>query len=531
MVAPNELPLNTGASAMQMAQTIFGEGVTVVSARYSGDGRSSGIYSDGLNTSAGFVPSDEGVILSTGRAADITNSARWGWWGNSTNSNQDPDTSTNTGGIDNDAAFNAAAGTATYDAAWIDAQFIPTGDVMTMQFVFSSEEYPEYQESLYQDFVGVWINGVQVALEVGDGDVDPRNLNSASNENLFVDNTLDAFNTEMDGFTVTMTLTIPVVSGDVNSIRIGIADVVDSNYDSNLLIAAGSVQTQLVAMADRATLNPDGQQVVDVLANDVNQTGGALTITHINGQAVVAGSTVTLATGQAVTLNADGTMTLVGDGDEEVFTYTYTVENGVGTTDTGMVTVEQVPCFVAGTLIDTDKGRRPVHLLEPGDLVMTRDNGVQPLRWIGRRRVAARGSMAPVRIAGGTLGDHETVMVSPQHRVLVQDVLAHLMFDEPEVLAAAKYLVNGDRIRVVEGGEVEYVHLLFDQHEIIRANGLLSESFLPGDEITNIFAEETLSEIVTIFPELDPATGAGYGPPARRILRSFEAAALAGSAA
>ena len=85
--------------------------------------------------------------------------------------------------------------------------------------------------------------------------------------------------------------------------------------------------------------------------------------------------------------------------------------------------------------------------------------------------------------------------------------------------------------RLVEGGRVDYVHVLFDQHEIISANGLLSESFLPGPEITNIFAEETLAEITTLFPELDAVTGEGYGPPARRVLKGFEAAALKGRAA
>lgn len=130
--------------------------------------------------------------------------------------------------------------------------------------------------------------------------------------------------------------------------------------------------------------------------------------------------------------------------------------------------------------------------------------------------------MAPIRIAAGTLGDHGTLMVSPQHRILVQDVLAHLLFAEPEVLAPAKHLVNDHSIRRVEGGFIEYVHVLFDEHEIIRANGLLSESFLPGSQVSNIFEEDTLAEIVAIFPELDPDTGAGYGPAARRILKKHE---------
>ncbi|MDJ0821127.1 MAG: Hint domain-containing protein [Paracoccaceae bacterium] len=518
MVAGTEIPIDTGATALEMANEIMGDGVTVISASYTGDSRSSGIYSDGLATSPGVVPGDTGVMLSTGRLSGFTN--------NASQSNLRSNTSWNTTGQNNNPDFNAAAGANTFDASYMDIDFIPTGDTMTMQFVFSSEEYPEFQNSLYQDFVGVWVNGVQVDFVVGDGDVDPNNLNATSNQNLYVDNTADQYNTEMDGFTVTMTLTIPVVAGQVNSIRIGIADVSDSSYDSTLLIAGNSVQTTLVAIEDEVTLAPGFTKNVDVLGNDINATGGTLTITHINGIAVSVGDTVTLATGQQVTLNADGTLDVTADADVETINFTYAVESSTGNTDTGFVTVDSVPCFVAGTQIATPDGLRPVQSLQPGDLVTTRDHGAQPLRWIGRRVVAALGVMAPIRITAGALGDHATVMVSPEHRVLVQDIQAHLLFDAPEVLAAAKHLVNDGTIRRAEGGEVEYVHLLFDRHEILCANGLWSESFLPGARTTHLFEAEALAEITALFPELDVETGQGYGAAARQILRSHEARVL-----
>ncbi len=75
MVQASELSIDTGASATEMAQTIFGDGVTVVSATYSGSGYSSGTYSGGDTTSPGVTPGDTGVILSTGRARDFTNSS------------------------------------------------------------------------------------------------------------------------------------------------------------------------------------------------------------------------------------------------------------------------------------------------------------------------------------------------------------------------------------------------------------------------------------------------------------------------
>ncbi|MEN8935485.1 MAG: Hint domain-containing protein, partial [Planktotalea arctica] len=207
------------------------------------------------------------------------------------------------------------------------------------------------------------------------------------------------------------------------------------------------------------------------------------------------------------------------------------IENASGNTDTGFVTLDMVPCFVAGTLIETDQGRMPVEVLEAGDMILTHDQGYQPLRWIGQRKVAASGKMAPIEIAANTFGEHGVLRVSPLHRILLQDEMAELLFGESEVLVAARELVNDDSVRVREGGDVRYVHLLFDQHQIVISNGLESESFLPGGQITNLFEEEAIAEICALFPELDPHTGAGYSQSARRILRKHEAALLLESAA
>lgn len=502
---------------MDMAEEIFGDGVTVVSASYSGDKKSSGTYSDGDNTAPDLTPGDTGVILSTGKAKDVTNS--------SGSANQDSDTTTNTKGINNDSDFNAAAGTNTYDAAILEVDFIPDDDLMTMQFVFASDEYPEFTNSIYQDFVGVWVNGVQVDLVVGDGDTDPGNLNDTTNENLFIDNTGSQYNTEMDGFTVTMTLTMPVVPGQVNSIKIGIADVSDSNYDSSLLIAGDSIQTDLVAQTDSATIYPLGTVTMDVTANDQSASGGTLTITHINGVQVVANDSVLLNTGQTVTLNTDGTISVAGDGDVEDFNFTYTVDNG-SNTDTAFVQISSIPCFVAGTMIETPDGEVPVELLRSGDLVMTQDDGPCPIRWAGQRTVDATGDFAPVRIRAGTFGAHRDLLISPQHRVLVRDSLAELMFGEGEVLIAAKDLLNDRSVTRAVSDTVTYVHLMFDRHQVIYSQGLATESFLPGPQTTCLFEQQVIDEICRIFPELDPMTGQGYSPAARRTLRSYEARLL-----
>ncbi|MEQ6249616.1 Hint domain-containing protein [Sulfitobacter sp. HNIBRBA3233] len=520
MVAASELPIQTvreGTSALEMAQEIFGTGVTVTGATYYGDIDSAGIYSNGDAVAPGVTPGDTGVILSTGEVQDFTNS--------SGQSNQSTNTSTNTYGTSGYSQYNNAAGTATYDAATLDIDFIPDSSVMTMQFVFSSEEYPEFENSIYQDFFGVWINGQQVELDVGDGDTDPGNINTINNINMYVNNQTDDYNTEMDGFTITMTLTMFVNPDVVNSMRIAIADVADSNYDSNVLIAGGSVQTALVAISDDVNVYPDGTTILDVLSNDINNGPGTLTITHINGQPAVVGVAVTLPTGQIVTLNENGTFSVQGDGDQENFNFTYTVSNG-SVSDTGFVNATSVPCFVAGTLIATPSGDRRVETLTPGDLVMTKDEGPQPLRWTGSRTVAAQGSHAPIHIHAGTLGQHRDLLVSPLHRVLIRDNLAELLFGEPEVLVAARDLVNDRSITRREGGEVTYVHLLFDRHQVVFSEGLETESFLPGPQTAGSFEESTVNEIYSLFPELDPETGTGFPTAARRTLKRYEAELL-----
>lgn len=524
MATGAELTYQTNASALAMANTIFGEGVTVTGASYTGPSGSSAIYSNGQRAE-GVVPSDTGVILSTGNASDFTQSRG--------DPNRSTGTSTNTGGIDNNSLFNQLAGTRTYDAVWLDVDFIPDGDLMTIKFVFASEEYPEYITSQFNDVVGVWVNGSNVPISVGSGQTSVTNINQVNQPNLAVSNTNDAYNTEMDGFTVTLSLTMAVNPGQVNSIRIGVADTSDANYDSNLLIAAKGGQTALVAVDDSLNLNPNGSKTIDVLANDQGPGNSTLVITHINGTAVSAGSTVTLASGQQVTLNADGTLTVTGDGDVENVAFTYTVGTGGGNgvSDVGIVTINSIPCFVAGTMILTPSGEVPVEHLRPGDLVVTQDDGPQPLRWIGRRRVAAEGNFAPIRIRAGTFGDHRDLMVSPLHRVLIRDSLAEILFGEPEVLVAARDLVNDLSVRSVPGGEVDYVHLLFDRHQVVFSEGLPTESFLPGPQTTKSFEREVVREICALFPELDPDTGEGYSPAARRTLRGFEARVLVAAAA
>lgn len=521
MVTASELAVDINASAIEMAEEIFGEGVTVVGASYSGDTRSSGIYTGGDATADGVTPSDTGVILSTGQARGITRS--------SGQANQAGNYTSSSRGENGNDDFDDLAGARTFDASYMNIDFIPTTDTLTMQFTFASDEFPEYSNSIYNDVVGIWVNGEVVPTVFGGDNASVNTVNQANNINLFNSNVESEYNTEMDGFTVTLTLTMTVVPGEVNSIQIGIADTTDNQYDSSILIAGDSAQTVLIANHDEVEMFADGSRTIDVLANDYDSesaSGSVITVTHINGQEVSMGDTVTLATGQTITLNSDGTFTILVDSDPGSINFTYGIENTAGDTDAGYVTVTTIPCFVAGTGILTPDGEVPVETLQLGDLVVTHDNGAQPVRWIGRREVPACGVMAPIHIREKTFGDHGNLMVSPQHRVLVRDSFAELLFGETEVLISAKDLVNDYSVTRIEGGTVEYVHILFDTHEVVYSEGLATESFLPGPQMAQNFEHEIIEEICALFPEIDPNSGVGYSPAARRTLRGFEAQLL-----
>lgn len=181
-----------------------------------------------------------------------------------------------------------------------------------------------------------------------------------------------------------------------------------------------------------------------------------------------------------------------------------------------------VVCFARGTRIECDKGEVPIENLKVGRMVQTLDHGLQPIRWIGSTTVPAIGHIAPIRIRAGALGNRRDLLVSPQHRMLLTGWQLELLFEDNQVLATAKSLVNDHSILREEGGEVEYFHILFDTHEIIFAEGAASESFHPGEQSIGTFEEETRQEIIELFPQLRDDFGA-YGQSARKSLKSYEA--------
>lgn len=220
------------------------------------------------------------------------------------------------------------------------------------------------------------------------------------------------------------------------------------------------------------------------------------------------------AAGQTITVSAD-------------------VTSIVGTSRTG-TDAAIVICFVQGTLITTADGDVPVEDLKVGDLVQTLDSGLQPLRWVGQRHLDAReltenANLRPIRIrkdvvsAGKGVGD---LVVSPQHRILIASKVAQRMFGNTEVLVAAKQLLAIEGVEIANDFKgVTYFHILFDQHEIVYANGVLSESLYLGREAQRSLTPAGREEIHALFPKVTSPT---FMPtPCRPIIPNKRARQLA----
>lgn len=189
---------------------------------------------------------------------------------------------------------------------------------------------------------------------------------------------------------------------------------------------------------------------------------------------------------------------------------------------TPVFTYEDYVCFAAGTRVETPDGWRAVEELAPGDLVCTRDDGPQPIRWVGSARVGALGEAAPIRIAPGVFGNARPLLVSPRHRILLQGWQVSLVTGADEVLVAAKDLVGLPGVAVCRRLFVDYFHILLDRHAVLNAEGVRAESFHPGQMSEEYLSPSDITEIVALFPALATSFEA-YGPAARMTLRKPEA--------
>lgn len=291
-------------------------------------------------------------------------------------------------------------------------------------------------------------------------------------------------------------------------------DTLSAGQDNDLLYGQGGNDTLYVSQGDTG-FGGAGDDLI--ILSDFGD-GGTATIT-VDGEEDDENLGDTLDLNGLVDRN---TLTFTDDGTGS-FSGSATLFDG---TALNFSDIENIICFAAGTLIDTASGPRPVEHLKVGDLVRTRDHGLQKLRWIGARSVDGRGSLAPIRFEAGALpGLTRPLMVSPQHRMLLSGDLPELLFGLPEVLIAAKHLLGWPGVSIASQHMVTYYHLMLDQHQILTAEGAETESFFLSDVGLSTISPSCQKRLFEAFPHLKDNLS-GYGATARPCLRGHEAALL-----
>jgi hypothetical protein len=237
----------TYQGAAALAAALVGGGVSISNVTYTGASIAAGTFTGGT----GIIGFNSGIILSSGDSAGVVGP------------NTSPGFSV-CNATAGDADLTAlAGGTATQDAAVLEFDFVPTSNQVSFNYVFASEEYPEFVGS-FNDVFGFFVNGVNVALVPGTSTVvSINNVNCLSNSSYYINNNAPGFtgtcglpyanlDTQMDGLTTVLAAKATVNPGVTNHIKLAIADAVDCAYDSDVFLQANS----LVAPTDTFTPSP-----------------------------------------------------------------------------------------------------------------------------------------------------------------------------------------------------------------------------------------------------------------------------------
>jgi hypothetical protein len=345
-----------------LASLLVGSGVTVSNVTYSGATRAGGTFTGGN----GIIGFDSGITLSTGSVFNVVGP----------NCSDGITTANNQPGDADLAALIGIPVSDTFDAAALDFDFVPTGNNITFQYVFSSDEYNEFANSSFNDVFGLFINGTNAALLPGTSiAVSVNNVNGGNpigtnpqNSEFYVNNdfvfpTVAPLDTEMDGMTVVLTVQAQVNAGTTNHIKLAIADTGDDALDSNVFIAAGTLSSSAVtltpaslAFGNQAVQTPSATQTVTLK----NTGAAALTISNIvssSGDYTLGGdcpiSPLTLGANLTCSIAVTFTPTIVGPDPGKV-TITDDAGNipgstqsialsGTGTAGTALLTVTPSP--------------------------------------------------------------------------------------------------------------------------------------------------------------------------------------------
>jgi hypothetical protein len=232
-----------------LAQSLVGAGVAISNVKYTGALRAAGTFTSSSNI-LGFT---SGIVLSSGSARNVA--------GTNCKNGMSVDN-----GEPGDADLNTIVGegSTTNDAAVLEFDFVPTSSTISFQYVFGSEEYPDFIGS-FNDVFGFFLTApggapVNLALIPGtDQAVSINNVNDgngpgvpAVNPQFYVNNQvqfapppapLPPVDTELNGLTVVLGAQATVTPGLTYHIKLAVADAIDFALDSNVFVQAGSLSS------------------------------------------------------------------------------------------------------------------------------------------------------------------------------------------------------------------------------------------------------------------------------------------------
>ena len=282
----------------------------------------------------------------------------------------------------------------------------------------------------------------------------------------------------------------------------------------------GLIQTGIGA--DRLTV--DGGTInsgIDMGADDdiVSVTDGSVIWAGVDGGTGM--DIFYVPAGTIVTDSVHGTFTVLANTSYTVTSGSFELPSKDVITYSNFESMSTAPCFTAGTLIETPAGPVPVETLAAGDVVRTLDHGDVALHWIGSRflcalELIARPKLQPVRIPAGALGKDSPVrdlVVSPQHRILVDSPISARMTGSAQILLPAVKLVGYNGIsRMLPAEGIRYVHFMCQRHEIVFANGCPAESLYLGPQALKSLPGDAVEEIEALFPGLISRNGPLVSP-------------------
>jgi hypothetical protein len=245
--------LAQGVTPQQMVAAMLGAGndtlqIVPGSVQYTGAANASGLFSGGsgiLDSREGSGGSfDSGVVLTNGNASNIIGP-------------NDNDAASEINGLPGSPLLDKLVRGGSLDASTLTFQFIPTTNVVELRYVFASEEYDTYVGTPFDDVFGFFINGQDYARVPGTGTalagtgqlVSVSTINGQVNSEYYIDNTFSPLggfghlNTQMNGLTRVLTLEAPVTAGEVNTITLTVADTLDPQVDSAVMVQAGSLRS------------------------------------------------------------------------------------------------------------------------------------------------------------------------------------------------------------------------------------------------------------------------------------------------